>query len=188
MHGLVHERNGLRQPVCMITDIFFGWTIEIAHEFGMSHAVFSIAGGFGMVCYYSFCLHLPHLKAKSGEYEFTLPDFPEAKKFHISQLSESLRLSNGTDPFSVFVHKAFNKCMKTDGLVINMVEELDKTGLLYLRKIFKLPVWAVGPLLLSSTNGTKRAGKESGLVPEACKNWQFCTFHLVLKTQFRSLR
>ncbi|CAN6556026.1 unnamed protein product [Malus baccata var. baccata] len=171
MHGLVHERNGLRRPVCMITDIFFGWTIEIAHEFGMSHAVFSTVGGFGMACYYSLCLHLPHLKAKSGEYEFTLPDFPEAKKFHISQLSESLKLSNGTDPFSVFVHKAFNECMKTDGMVINTVEELDKTGLMYLRKIFKLPVWAVGPLLLSSGNGTKRAGKESGLTPEACKNW-----------------
>ncbi|XP_050111924.1 UDP-glycosyltransferase 92A1-like isoform X2 [Malus sylvestris] len=171
MHGLVHERNGLRRPVCMITDIFFGWTIEIAHEFGMSHAVFSTVGGFGMACYYSLCLHLPHLKAKSGEYEFTLPDFPEAKKFHISQLSESLKLSNGTDPFSVFVHKSFNECMKTDGMVINTVEELDKTGLMYLRKIFKLPVWAVGPLLLSSGNGTKRAGKESGLTPEACKNW-----------------
>ncbi|KAM2350611.1 hypothetical protein ACFXTH_005536 [Malus domestica] len=171
MHGLVHERNGLRRPVCMITDIFFGWTIEISHEFGMSHAVFSTVGGFGMACYYSLCLHLPHLKAKSGEYEFTLPDFPEAKKFHISQLSESLKLSNGTDPFSVFVHKAFNECMKTDGMVINTVEELDKTGLMYLRKIFKLPVWAVGPLLLSSGNGTKRAGKESGLTPEACKNW-----------------
>ncbi|CAN6693430.1 unnamed protein product [Malus baccata var. baccata] len=171
MHGLVHERNGLRRPVCMITDIFFGWTIEIAHEFGMSHAVFSTVGGFGMACYYSLCLHLPHLKAKSGEYEFTLPDFPEAKKFHISQLSETLKLSNGTDPFSVFVHKAFNECMKTDGMVINTVEELDKTGLMYLRKIFKLPVWAVGPLLLSSGNGTKRAGKESGLTPEACKNW-----------------
>ncbi|BBH04350.1 hypothetical protein Prudu_015455 [Prunus dulcis] len=85
MHNLVHERNGQHgRPACIISDIFFGWTTEIAHELGMRHAVFSTAGGFGTACYYSACLHLPHLKAKSDETEFTLPDFPEANKFHFS--------------------------------------------------------------------------------------------------------
>ncbi|BBH04349.1 UDP-Glycosyltransferase superfamily protein [Prunus dulcis] len=41
---------------------------------------------------------------------------------------------------------------------------------MYLRKTFNMPVWAIGPLLLSS-NGTNRAGREAKLTPEACKNW-----------------
>lgn len=76
-----------------------------------------------MACYYSSCLHLPHLKAKSDETEFTLPDFPEANKFHSSQLSESLRASNGTDPFALYLKKVFTEGMKTNGLIINTVEE-----------------------------------------------------------------
>ncbi|XP_021830884.1 UDP-glycosyltransferase 92A1 [Prunus avium] len=172
MHNLVHERNGQHgRPACIITDIFFGWTTEIAHELGMRHAVFSIVGGFGTACYYSSCLHLPLLKAKSDETEFTLPDFPEANKFHSSQLSESLRASNGTDPFALYMKKVLTECMKTNGFIINTVEELDRIGTMYLRKTFNLPVWAVGPLLLSSENGTNRAGKEAQLTPKACKNW-----------------
>ncbi|BFG33485.1 hypothetical protein CerSpe_197590 [Prunus speciosa] len=172
MHNLVHERNGQHgRPACIITDIFFGWTAEIAHELGMRHAVFSIVGGFGMACYYSSCLHLPLLKAKSDETEFTLPDFPEANKFHSSQLSENLRASNGTDPFALYMKKVFTEGMKTNGLIINTVEELDRIGTMYLRKTFNVPVWAVGPLLLSSENGTNRAGKEAKLTPKACKNW-----------------
>ncbi|CAL8998494.1 unnamed protein product [Prunus brigantina] len=172
MHNLVHETNGQHgRPTCMITDIFFGWTTEIAHELGMRHAVFSIVGAFGMACYYSSCLHLPHLKAKSDETEFTLPDFPEANKCHSSQLSESLRASNGTDPFALYLKKVFTEAMKTNGLIINTVEELDRIGTMYFRKTFNMPVWAVGPLLLPSGNGTNRAGKEAKLTPEACKNW-----------------
>ncbi|KAI5321176.1 hypothetical protein L3X38_030247 [Prunus dulcis] len=172
MHNLVHERNGHGRPACIISDIFFAWTTEIAHELGMRHAVFSTVGGFGMACYYSLCLHLPHLKAKSDEIEFTLPDFPEANKFHSSQLSENLRASNGTDPFALYMKKVFTEVMKTNALIINTVEELDRIGTMYLRKTFNMPVWAVGPLLLSSENGTNRAGKEAAkLTPKACKNW-----------------
>lgn len=42
---------------------------------------------------------------------------------------------------------------------------------MYLRKTFNMPIWAVGPLVLSSENGTNRAGKEAKLAPKACKNW-----------------
>ena len=48
----VKEQNGY-PPLCIITDMFFGWCAEIAHEFGAFHAIFSGCGGFGFACYHS---------------------------------------------------------------------------------------------------------------------------------------
>ncbi|CBI16423.3 unnamed protein product, partial [Vitis vinifera] len=36
---LIAEQNG-HLPLCLVVDMFFGWSVEIAHEFGVSHAIF----------------------------------------------------------------------------------------------------------------------------------------------------
>ncbi|WCJ36950.1 UDP-Glycosyltransferase superfamily protein [Euphorbia peplus] len=44
-----------KTPVSIITDMFFSWCAEIAHEFGIFHAVYCNGGGFGFACFYSLC-------------------------------------------------------------------------------------------------------------------------------------
>ncbi|KAG6629989.1 hypothetical protein CIPAW_14G123300 [Carya illinoinensis] len=104
IHNIFHEENSCPPPHCFISDLYFGWCADIAHEFGMFHAMFSVVGAFGMACYFSMCLHCPQRKAESGE--FTLPDFPEASTIHISQLSQSLKAADGNDSFS---RRKFNR-------------------------------------------------------------------------------
>ncbi|KAL0459271.1 UNVERIFIED_CONTAM: hypothetical protein Slati_0554300 [Sesamum latifolium] len=72
------------KPVCVISDFFFGWTADVAHEFGIFHAIFSGASGFGMACYYCLRMNLIHQGPRNVE--FFLPDFPEAGKFHVTQI------------------------------------------------------------------------------------------------------
>ncbi|KAG5577423.1 hypothetical protein H5410_057557 [Solanum commersonii] len=40
----------IEKPLCVISDLFFGWSANIAHEFGIFHVIFSGAGGFGLAC------------------------------------------------------------------------------------------------------------------------------------------
>ncbi|GKV22217.1 hypothetical protein SLEP1_g32101 [Rubroshorea leprosula] len=164
--NLIRQQNG-RRPICTIGDIFFGWAAAVAQELGVFHAVFSGAGGFGLACYYSAWTHLPHRKAK--EDEFLLPGFEEASKIHRTQLPLSMLEADGTDLWSVFQWKNLPEWVKSGAILFNTVEEFDRIGMSYFERKLSRPVWAVGPILLS-TESRARAGK-GGISPETCRKW-----------------
>ncbi|KAJ4724182.1 Glycosyltransferase [Melia azedarach] len=148
--------------------MFFGWCKEIAQEFGVFHALFIGGSGFGFACFYSLWLNLPHQNTHSDE--FALPNFPEASRIHVSQMTEYLRGANGSDPFSLFLRKALPRWKDADGILFNSVEELDKIGLRYFRRELGCPVFPVGPILLSA-GSQAGSGKEVGISAEVCRNW-----------------
>ncbi|XP_044478544.1 UDP-glycosyltransferase 92A1-like [Mangifera indica] len=165
--NIIHQQNG-QIPVCIISDMFLGWCEEIAQEFGVFHAIFITGGGFGYACFYSLWLNLPHRNTDSEE--FALPDFPEAPRFHVTQMMDVLRYADGGDSPSSFTRKALSQWSKADGILFNTVEGIDKLGLTYFRRKFGRQVWSVGPLLL--TPGSQAQSKRDfGISEEECKNW-----------------
>ncbi|PSR90223.1 UDP-glycosyltransferase [Actinidia chinensis var. chinensis] len=163
--GLV---RGGAPPLGVVADIFFGWSAEVANELGLFHAVFSGSGGFGLACYYSMWLNLPHRTTTSPE--FTLPDFSDAGKLHVSQLTESFITADGTDRWSVFQRKNLPAWSNSNGVLFNSIAEIDQIGLAYFRRKLNLPVWPIGPVLLAGDNRT-RARKQTGMTPEYCIHW-----------------
>lgn len=165
-------------PICIIADIFLGWTVEIAKKLGIFHAVFTTMGGYGTAAVIPLWLHLPHSLTDSDE--FHLPGFPDSFRLHRSQMSSYMRAANGKDQWSVFFGRQISLSLGSDGMLCNTVEEVEKMGLELLRKNTKLPVWSVGPLLPpslfspSSPSGeitSQRVGKESGISSEVCMSW-----------------
>ncbi|XP_052291508.1 UDP-glycosyltransferase 92A1-like [Citrus sinensis] len=167
VNDLIDEQNGYK-PLCIITDMFFGWCKEIAQEYGIFHAIFIGGGGFGFACYYSLWVNLPHRNMDSDE--CVLPDFPEASTIHATQLADYLRVADGSDSFSAILQKVLPQWMNADGILVNTVEELDKIGLMYFKRKFGRSVWPIGPVLLSTEN-RGGAGKEYGISTELCKKW-----------------
>ena len=146
IQGLIEEQNGQR-PLCIIADIFFGWTASVAKELNVFHAIFSGASGYGLACYYSLWMNLPHRKVTNSD-AFPLPDFPEASSIHITQLATNIRESDGADAWSIFQKENFSGWLKSDGILFNTVEELDNAGLLYFKRKIGRPAWPIGPVLL----------------------------------------
>lgn len=153
-------------PLVVVTDIFFGWSAEVANDLGLFHVIFSGAGGFGLACYYSTWLNLPHRKTESPE--FSLPDFPEAGKFHVTQLAASYLAADGNDPWSIFQRENLSAWSKSDGVLFNSISELDKTGLDYFQRKLDRPVWAIGPVVLPAP---ARSGKRPDISAETCIEW-----------------
>ncbi|XP_044473687.1 UDP-glycosyltransferase 92A1-like [Mangifera indica] len=167
--SLTHEQNGEKKPVCIISDMFLGWCQEISQEFGIFHAVFISCSAFGSACYYSLWLNLPHRSTDSDE--FLLPDFPEAGTFHVTQLSEVLRVADGSDPTTAFRRKELlSPWSKADGILFNTVEDIDKLGLMYFSRKFGRQVWTIGPVLLSPGSQI-RSRRDFGISLEECKIW-----------------
>ncbi|KAI3461074.1 hypothetical protein Pfo_017737 [Paulownia fortunei] len=160
--------HGGEKPLCVISDFFFGWAADVAHEFGILHLIFSVTGGFGMACYYSMWLNLPHRLTHSVE--FLLPDFPEAGRVHVTQVTPAMLAGGEHDPLTIFLQKIFLSWANSDGLLLNTVEELDKLGLIYFQRKLGIPVWAIGPLLLSEEDRA-RTGRQSTISPEQCIQW-----------------
>ncbi|KAK8587455.1 hypothetical protein V6N13_086443 [Hibiscus sabdariffa] len=166
VEGIIEEQGGER-PLCIIGDIFFGWMASVAEELGVFHAVFSGAGGFGLACYYSIWLNLPHIEIKDDDDHFSLPDFHEASEIELSQLPLTMSEANGRDSWSVFHRKYLPEWTKSSGILFNTVEGFDRTGLSYFERNLNKPVWPVGPILLPIENRA-RTSKEGELI---CKDW-----------------
>nr|UXB92745.1 glycosyltransferase [Helleborus thibetanus] len=181
-------------PLCIIADMFFSWTVDIAHELNIFHSIFITASAYGMGVYYSMWLNLPHCKTNSEE--FTLPDFPEVGSIHRSQLPNNLKNSNGTDSWSKYLRKYMPLWFKSDGILFNTVEELDQIGLKYFRrKIGGRPVWPILPGFEYRKECTNEDGaifsvrpqKKSGVDLEKCMAWlHTCSERSVIFVSFGS--
>lgn len=174
------EKQG-KPPLCIISDVFFGWATDVANSTGTVNVTFSTGGAYGTMAYVSLWLNLPHRQTDSEE--FSVPGFPERCRFHVSHLHRFLRYADGTDLWSSFMQPQITGSLRSFGWLCNTVEEIEPFGLELLRKyIKKSPVWTIGPLLpkqwlnkssFSSNNGLykQHAGKEPGISPEKCVQW-----------------
>lgn len=177
----IKEKEG-KPPICIITDIFFGWAVDVAKSAGTTNVTFSTGGGYGTLAYISLWLNLPHRKTNSDE--FTLPGFPERCHFHITQLHNYLRMADGTDDWSKFMQPQISQSLESYGMFCNTAEEIEPGALQWLRNYTKLPVWAIGPLLpqsylkkssSSAPSGSsiynQHSGKKPGVNPEEIIEW-----------------
>jgi hypothetical protein len=165
-----------KPPLCLISDVFFGWATEVAKSVGTLNITFNTASAYGNLAYNSIWLNLPHRSTDSDE--FTVPGFPESYRFHRSQMHQYVRNVDGTDMCSRFMHTQISQSMESYGWLCNTVEEIEPLGLDLLRKYLGLPVWSIGPLipLVALKNNQsciykQHAGKKPGLAPEKCVEW-----------------
>ncbi|CAL0322118.1 unnamed protein product [Lupinus luteus] len=164
---LIQNIQKQHQNIVIIADLFFGWTATVAKDLGVFHVIFSGSGGYGMACYFSLWVNLPHRHVDSDE--FTLPDFPEARVIHRTQLPVNIAEADGNDAWSLFQHDNFSQWRNSDGILLNTVQEFDSVGLDYFTRKLNLPVWAIGPVVLSTGSGSR--GKGGGIEPELCLEW-----------------
>ncbi|XAR62410.1 hypothetical protein NMG60_11017153 [Bertholletia excelsa] len=173
-----------RPPLCMISDIFFGWATGVAQSFQTVNISFTTGGAYGTAAYVSLWQNLPH--RSTDDEEFPLPGFPESYRFHRSQLHQFLRAANGNDPWSRFFQTQLSLSLGSFGCLCNTAQEIEPLGVEVLKKYMKLPIWTIGPLLppgmlrrqsLSSSNSKAplllggHSGRKSGIAPEKCLEW-----------------
>ncbi|XP_072956545.1 crocetin glucosyltransferase 3-like [Typha angustifolia] len=81
-------------PICIITDIFFAWTVDVARKHKVYHSTFNTCSAYGSAIFCSLWTHLPYKNTTSNE--FPLPDHPEVV-IHRSQLPDHLLDADGND-------------------------------------------------------------------------------------------
>lgn len=143
LRRLSHEPGS--RPTCVVTDIFFGWSLDVANRIGIPRVTFSTTGAFSTSVYYSLWLHLPHKQTDSDVFSLA-PDFPDVW-FHKSQLPLSLRMTNETDPWYQFLKRQIPKNLESWGTLLNTFDDLEPQFLEDMKTKGFGRVWSVGPLL-----------------------------------------
>ncbi|KAL9268654.1 UDP-glycosyltransferase 92A1-like protein [Drosera capensis] len=136
-----------RPPLCIVSDVFCGWAVDVARSFGSVGVTFSTGGAYGTAAYTSIWKDLPHRHSATQDGYFTPPGFPESHQFHITQLHKFLRAADGTDRWSAFFQPQISLAMSSDGWLLNTVDEVEPLGMSIIRNYLKVPVWPIGPLL-----------------------------------------
>ncbi|XP_017224287.1 crocetin glucosyltransferase 3 [Daucus carota subsp. sativus] len=168
-----------KPPLCIISDVFMGWTNQVAKLLHITNVSFSTCGAYGSAGYISVWQNLPHRSLESDDQEFVMPGFPDRCKITRAHLHKYVRNADGNDDWSKFFQPQISLSLGSFGWLCNTVEEIEPLGLKVLENYTKLPIWCIGPLLpprmldSSSSNEIfgKRAGKEPGLSPETCLQW-----------------
>ena len=177
VNDIIHQEG--KPPLCIISDVFFGWATELAKSVNTVNVTFTTGGAYGTLAYVSVWLNLPHRSSDSDE--FKVPGFPESYRFHRSQLHQYIRDADGNDLWSRFMQTQISQSFGSMGWLCNSVEEIEPLGFDLLRKYLRLPVWSIGPLsppvLLKNTSSSgvsfskQHAGKRPGLTTEKCIEW-----------------
>ncbi|TVU13366.1 hypothetical protein EJB05_40418, partial [Eragrostis curvula] len=134
------------RDVVVVSDVFTAWTtVPVARRRGCAHAFFASCGAFGSAVAHSLWSHLP-VRPDPATGRVHLPEHPDVV-IHRSQLSRNAIRSAAGHRAVAFYGRQIPLGYETDGVLINTVEEFEPAGLAMLRRVLKVPVWPIGPLV-----------------------------------------
>ncbi|KAJ3691321.1 hypothetical protein LUZ61_020485 [Rhynchospora tenuis] len=111
----------------------------------------------GAAVFFSLWINLPHTKTSTDW--FSLPEYPDFR-IHRSMLSKNLLMADGTDLASIFLKREFLLCCKTDAMLVNTVEELERKWIDMFAKTLQIPIFPIGPLIGELNRASSSAGTE----------------------------
>lgn len=157
MSELILKRG--RSNICIVADMFLGWTVESANKLGVSHSVFVTSGAYGSAIFFSLWLNPPKSFDSPEVDEVSPVDLPEVH-IHRSVIKKTIIPTDGTEPSptTVFIRRQLSLSLQSRGLLLNTVEDFETKGLRLLRRSTGLPVWPIGPLVHQPSSPSVHAG------------------------------
>ncbi|CAD6202003.1 unnamed protein product [Miscanthus lutarioriparius] len=141
-----------RKNVCVLADMFLGWTAETARALGVQHRMFLTNGAYASAVIFSIWLRPPSFpRSADPDDELALADFPDVRVRYVDFLNVVLNEDYGTDrsdPVVAYLCRMVSLHLRhSSGLVINTSEEIEPKGLHLIVKLSGLPTFAVGPVI-----------------------------------------
>ncbi|KAE9465493.1 hypothetical protein C3L33_02598, partial [Rhododendron williamsianum] len=159
------------KPSCIISDMGFPWTSELASKFHIPRIVFHGTCCFSLLCSHNLKLYnvLDNLKSESEP--FVVPGLPDPIELTKAQLPgfntpSSSPLKSVSDQIREAEKAAY-------GVVVNTFEELETEYVKEFRKAKGGKVWCIGPVSLCNKEVSDKAerGKKPSIEGTHCLDW-----------------
>ncbi|KAL8140574.1 hypothetical protein V2J09_006595 [Rumex salicifolius] len=160
------------KPTCILSDVIFHWTIDIAKKYGVPRIVFHGISCFALLCSHNLIKSKALDSLASDAQEIVVPGLPDKIVLTKDQLPNSLKpRSSAVKDLNARNREAEEHSF---GIVVNSSEELEVE---YMKryKEAKSPkkVWFVGPVCLINKDNASMAerGNKSSIDRNLCLKW-----------------
>ncbi|KAG1363740.1 UDP-glycosyltransferase 89B2 [Cocos nucifera] len=181
--SLIHALAGLRDPLlrwarstpqpptAIISDLFLGWTTDLAAELGVPRLTFSPSGALAVAVSNVLWRRMPQRSnVDDPDCPISFPEISSSPVFPWRHLSMLYRTYKQGEPISEFIKEGFLSNNASWGFVFNTFADLEMVYLDHLRKDLGTPrVWAVGPL--APPDGPAERGGASSAVACEMMEW-----------------
>ncbi|XP_022763423.1 scopoletin glucosyltransferase-like [Durio zibethinus] len=160
----------VHHPDCLVADMFFPWTTNVAAAFGIPRIVFHGTCVFSLSATEHIRLYEPHKKVSYDSEPFVLPNFPGEIKLTRSQLPDFVRQELG---FTKFYNEGKETESKCFGVIVNSFYELESTYADHYTKALGRRAWHVGPISLCTRDTIDKTerGKIASIDENECLTW-----------------
>ncbi|KAF8395300.1 hypothetical protein HHK36_019243 [Tetracentron sinense] len=152
-------------PSCIISDMFFPWTSEVALKFHIPRFVFHGTSCFSLLCSHSIHLSKVHERVTSESESFVVPGLPDRIEMTKVQLPASMNPD---------VHNQIREAELTAyGVVVNSFNELEPEYVKEYKKVKGKKVWCIGPVSLCNKETLDKVerGKKASIDENQCLKW-----------------
>ncbi|GJX85711.1 UDP-glycosyltransferase 90A1-like protein [Tanacetum coccineum] len=140
--------QSLKKPVTfMVTDGFFGWTVESAKKLNIPRLVYYGMSNFAITMSRVISLNKHIFKGSFGNDLFVVPEFPWLTAT-TADFDDSFTGLNPDSPYVEWVREIAQATSKSYGLVTNSFFELEPVFTRYWNLKFEPKSWSVGPFCL----------------------------------------
>ncbi|KAK7304217.1 hypothetical protein RJT34_15340 [Clitoria ternatea] len=160
-------------PRFIISDMFCGWTQNLASQLGIPRFVFSPSGAFAFSAICFLWRELPKRENPNDDNEIvSFQRLPNSPTYPWWQVSPLFRSYASGDPGSEKFKDWFLGNIASYGLIVNSFNDFEKPYLDYLKtELGHDRVWAVGPLLPQDDSSLKQRGGSSSVMVNDVVSW-----------------
>lgn len=162
------------KPNCLISDMGFPWTAQIAQKFHIPRIVFHGTCCFSLLCSHNiFASKILDTLNSDTEY-FVVPGLPDRVEVTKAQVSGSMPNKNSNSAAMKDFRDQIREAERTSyGVVVNSFEELEPEYVKEYRKVKGEKVWCIGPVSLCNRDKLDMVerGKQNSIDEKSCLNW-----------------
>ncbi|KAL5719511.1 hypothetical protein ACHQM5_012276 [Ranunculus cassubicifolius] len=157
------------RPHCLVSDMFFPWSAELANRHGIPRLVF-----YGMACFPHCAIenikrYTPFKNVDSNTEPFVVPGLPHRVEMTRSELADHI-LTEGAGFGSGIIGEVERAEPKSFGVIVNSFYDLEPDYNEYFIKEMGRRVWSIGPVSLYNADKATR-GKKSALDEKFWSSW-----------------
>ncbi|GAB2269606.1 hypothetical protein Dimus_004531 [Dionaea muscipula] len=159
-----------RNPDCIVSDVLYPWTVDVAEKLKIPRLAFSGS------CFFSDCIahcireYKPHQDIQSETEKFLVPTLPDKIVLTRSQLPD---LVKGKTDFDELFERLREAERRSFGVLFNSFYELEPAYADYFRRDMGRRAWHIGPLSLFNRGIDDKAerGDRTSVDPHSCLSW-----------------
>ncbi|XP_045797455.1 soyasapogenol B glucuronide galactosyltransferase-like [Trifolium pratense] len=153
------------QPDCIVSDMFYPWTVESAEKLGIPRIYYYSSSYFSSCAVHFIRKYKPHEGLVSDSQKFSIPGIPHNIEITSLQLPDYFRTRSD---FSDFLDVIYESESRSYGTLYNNFHELESDYEQLYKTTMKIKAWSVGPV---STWINKDGATENIAVDSELLNW-----------------